>query len=131
MLDPLHFVDLLTFKHRAVGLAEVFRHRRLHHSLQSLLNGYVENDPASADKRFMRVVTLLEDYPMHDLVNAIVAAAERGTDDPAAIALLLRQEARPYQVVELLRMTPGTRGGVRPVVNLDSYDITSLKESAQ
>jgi hypothetical protein len=34
-------------------------------------------------------------------------------------------------VVEPLRMTPGTRGGVRPVVNLDSYDITSLKESAQ
>jgi hypothetical protein len=131
ILDPLHFVDLLTFKHRAVVRAEVFRHRRFHHSLQSLLNGYVENDPASAGKRFMRVVTLLEDHPMHDLVNAVLAAAQRGTDDPAAIALLLRQEARPYQVVEPLRMTPGTRGGVRPVVNLDSYDITSLKESAQ
>jgi transposase len=131
ILDPLHFVDLLTFKHRAVVRAEVFRHRRFHHSLQSLLNGYVENDPASAGKRFMRVVTLLEDHPMHDLVNAVVAAAQRGTDDPAAIALLLRQEARPYQVVEPLRMTPGTRGGIRPVVNLDSYDITSLKESAQ
>ena len=131
ILDPLHFVDLLTFKHRAVVRAEVFRHRRFHHSLQSLLNGYVENDPASAGKRFMRVVALLEDHPMHDLVNAVVAAAQRGTDDPAAIALLLRQEARPYQVVEPLRMTPGTRGGVRPVVSLDSYDITSLKESAQ
>jgi hypothetical protein len=111
--------------------AEVFRHRRFHHSLQSLLNGYVENDPASAGKRFMRVMTLLEDHPMHDLVNAVVAAAQRGTDDPAAIALLLRQEARPYQVVEPLRVTPGTRGGIRPVANLDSYDITSLKESAQ
>jgi hypothetical protein len=131
ILDPLHFVDLLTFKHRAVVRAEVFRHRRFHHSLQSLLNGYVENDPASAGKRFMRVVTLLEDHPMHDLVNAVVAAAQRGTDDPAAIALLLRQEARPYQAVEPLRITPGTRGGVRPVVTLDSYDINSLKESAQ
>ena len=131
ILDPLHFVDLLTFKHRAVVRAEVFRHRRFHHSLQSLLKGYVENDPASAGKRFMRVVTLLEDHPMHDLVDAVVAAAQRGTDDPAAIALLLRQEARPYQIVEPLRMTPGTRGGIRPVVNLDSYDINSLKESAQ
>ncbi len=74
ILDPLHFVDLLTFKHRAVVRAEVFRHRRFHHSLQSLLNGYVENDPASAGKRFMRVVTLLEDHPMHDLVNAVIAA---------------------------------------------------------
>jgi hypothetical protein len=49
--------------------------------LQTLLNGYVENDPASAGKRFMRVVTLLEDHPMHDLVNAVVAAAQRGTDE--------------------------------------------------
>jgi hypothetical protein len=78
----------------------------------------------------MRVVTLLEDHSMHDLVDAVVAAAQRGTDDPAAIALLLRQGARPYQVVEPLHMTPGTRGGVRPIVSLDSYDINSLKESA-
>lgn len=48
----------------------------------------------------MRVVTLLEHHPMQELVNAVVAAAQRGTDDPAAIALLLRQEARPYQAVE-------------------------------
>jgi transposase len=131
ILDPFHFIDLLTFKHRAVVRAEVFRHRRFHHSLQSLLNDYVENDPASAGKRFMRVVALLEDHPMHDLVNAVVAAAQRGTDDPAAIALLLRQETRPYQAVEPLRITPGARGGIRPVVSLDSYDITSLKESIQ
>lgn len=130
ILDPLHFIDLLTFKHRAVVRAEVFRHRRFHHSLQSLLNGYVENDPASAGKRFMRVVTLLEDHPMNDLVDAVVAAAQRGTDDPAAIALLLRQGTRPYQAAEPLRVTPGTQGGIRPVVSLDSYDINSLKESA-
>jgi hypothetical protein len=130
ILDPLHFIDLLTFKHRAVVRAEVFRHRRFHHSLQSLLNGYVENDPASAGKRFMRVVRLLEDHPMNDLVDAVVAAAQRGTDDPAAIALLLRQGARPYQAAEPLRMNPGTQGGIRPVVSLDSYDTNSLKESA-
>jgi hypothetical protein len=56
---------------------------------------------------------------------------KRGTDDPAAIALLLRQETRPYQAVEPLRMNPGTRGSVRPIVTLDFYDIDALKESAQ
>jgi hypothetical protein len=78
----------------------------------------------------MRVVALLEHHPMQDLVHAVMAATQRGTDDPAAIALLLRQETRPYQAVEPLRMNPGTLGGLRPVVTLDSYDINALKESA-
>jgi transposase len=131
VLDPVHFIDLLSFKHRAVVRAEVFRHRRFHQSLRSLLNSYVENDPVSAGKRFMRVVALLEHHPMQDLVCAVEAAGQRGTDDPAAIALVLQQQTRPYQAAEPLHVNPGAGGSVRPVSNLQSYDVGSLKEYAQ
>jgi hypothetical protein len=130
-LDPVHFIDVLSFKHRAVARAEVFRNAGFHESLQSLLNGYVENDPASAGKRFMRVVGLLEHHTMQDVVLAVQAAAQRGTDDPAAIALILQQESSPYQAAEPLHVAPGTRGCARPEPNLNSYDIEELKEYTQ
>jgi transposase len=130
ILDPVHFIDLLSFKHRAVVRAEVFRQRSFHHALRTLLSGYVENDPLGAGKRFMRVIALLEEYSMHDLVHAVEAAQQRGTDDPAAIALTLRQGQRPYHAAPPLCLDPATRGTARPTVDLTLYDITALKEYA-
>lgn len=131
ILNPVHFIDLLSFKHRAVVRAEVFRHRSFHHSLRSLLNGYVENDPAGAGKRFMRVVILLERYAMQELVDAVEAAAQRGTDDPAAIELILQQQTHAYYAADPLDLAPGTRGSVRPIFNLNSYNVNELKEHSQ
>lgn len=128
ILDPMHFIDLLSFKHRAVVRAEVFRQRSFHHVLRTLLNGYVENDPITAGKRFMRVIALLEDHSMIDLVRAVEAALQRGTDDPAAIALTLRQGRQPYHAAPPLRLEPGTRGSSRPTANLAPYSLTALKE---
>ncbi len=82
-------------------------------------------------RRFMRVISLLEDHPMHKLVAAVEAAGQRGTDDPAAIALLLRQGARPYQVVQPLSIDPTARGCERPIPTLDNYDVAALKENAR
>jgi transposase len=127
-LDPVHFIDLLTFKHRAVVQAEVFRQRSFSFTLRKLLDGYVENDPMTAGKRFMRVMVLLENHSMNDLENAVAATLQRGTDDPAAIALSLRQGRLPYHAAPPLRLEPGTRGSVRPAANLASYSINALKE---
>lgn len=128
VLDPVHFIDLLSFKHRAVVRAEVFRQRSFHHALRTLLSGYVENDPICAGKRFMRVIALLEHHSMIDLVHAVEAALQRGTDDPAAIALTLRQGQQPYRAAPPLHLEPGTRGSLRPTVDLAPYTITALKE---
>lgn len=43
VFEPVHFIDLLSFKHRAVVRAEVFRQRSFHHALRTLVNDYVEN----------------------------------------------------------------------------------------
>jgi hypothetical protein len=98
--------------------------------LRGLLNGYVETDPLGAGKRFMRVIALLEENSMNDLVHAVEAAQQRGTDDPAAIALALRQGRQPYHAAPPLRLDPEARGSARPTVDLTQYDITMLKEYA-
>lgn len=128
VLDPLHFIDLLSFKHRAVVRAEVFRQRSFSKVLRRLLDGYVEHDPITAGKRFMSVMTLLETNTMIELEYAVEATLQRGTDDPAAIALSLRQARQPYRAAPPLLLEPGTRGSMRPAVNLASYNITELKE---
>ncbi len=129
ILDPVHFIDLLSFKHRAVVRAEVFRQRSFNATLRALLNGYNEVDPGSAGKRFMRVIALLEKHTMDELVDAVVAAKQRGTDDPAAIALALRQGDTPYREAPPLTLAPGTRGSARPTNNLNAYDTASLIET--
>jgi hypothetical protein len=71
VLTLVHFIDRLSYVHRDVVLAEVDRRRRFYHSLQSLLDGYVENNMVTASKRFLRVVALLEDHTMQDVYDAI------------------------------------------------------------
>jgi hypothetical protein len=97
ILNVVHFIDLLSFEHHGIVLAEVvLRRRRFHHALQSLLNGYVESNPASASKRFMCVIALLEDHTMQEVYDAINASKRSDTDEPAAIALILKQTTRPF-----------------------------------
>ena len=90
ILDLVHFIDRLSFLHYGVVLAEVLRRRRFYRSLQSLLNSYVDRDPATASKRFARVVTLLEYHTMQQLYDAIDACARKGTD-PKRIATIIKQ----------------------------------------
>jgi hypothetical protein len=90
-LDLVHFIDRLSFLRYGVVLAEVLRRRRFYRSLQSLLTGYVDRSPATASKRFARVVTLLEYHTMQQLYDAIDACARNGTDDPKSIATTIKQ----------------------------------------
>jgi transposase len=130
-LDPRHFIDLLSSKSRAVMRAEVFHYKTFDKSLRDLLQAYAENDPVNAGKRFMRVIALLEKgYTVQDVSDAVDTALRRGTDDPAAIELILRQEERQYHEVPPLELEPGTIGSSRPITNLDAYDVDSLKEYA-
>lgn len=130
-LDPRHFIGLLSSKTRAVLRTEVFHCKTFDKSLRSLLRAYAENDPGNAGKRFMRVISLLDkNYSVQDIADAVDTALRRGTDDPAAIELILRQEERQYHEVPPLELEPGTIGSSRPITNLDAYDIDSLKECA-
>lgn len=127
-LDPRHFIHLLSSKERAVLHAEVFHCKTFNKSLRELLNAYAQDDPEKAGKRFMRVISLLEQYSVDHVADAVDTAMRRGTNDPAAIELILRQEECQYHEAPPLPLEPGTIGSSRPVVDLGVYDLASLKE---
>jgi hypothetical protein len=95
ILDLVHFIDRLSFLKYGLVHAEVLRRRRFCHSLQSLLNGYVERNSATASKCFAQVVALLEHHTMQQVYNAIELCAQNGSDDPKMIALILKQASGP------------------------------------
>jgi hypothetical protein len=44
----------------------------------------------------MRVIALLEDHTMQEVYDAIRASTQSDNDEPAAIALILKQTTRPF-----------------------------------
>lgn len=130
VLDPLHFVDQLRFKHRAVERAEVFATDRFPTELRELLRIYVDEDRDTAGKQFIRVIELMRTHSTETLVRAVGTAKQRGTTDPAAIALLLQQGAHAYRTPERLSVPAATIGIALPPVDLGCYATQIIKECA-
>lgn len=129
-LDPLHYLDALKFKHRAVARAEVFNNERFPKSLRALLQRLVERDRDTAGKQFMRVIELLQHHALGTLVAAVEQAAQIGVDDPAAIALLLHQRPSVAPSPLALDDLPADAQIEPPRARLDRYLVAELKEVA-
>lgn len=99
VLDVVHFLDRLSYEQYGIVHAEVLRRRRFHHVLNSLLHRYIESNPASASKRFGRIVALLEHHSMQEVFDAIEEATQNDADDLATITLILKHARRPYDAV--------------------------------
>ena len=130
MLDPLHYLEALKRKHRAVERAEVFNNARVPEELRDLLRRLVRRDRDTAGKQFLRVIELIENHRLADVVAAVQRAAEHDVDDPAAIALLLDQRPiatppplKPDELPTAAQIEP-------PQANLGSYVVAELKEVA-
>jgi hypothetical protein len=129
-LDPLHFLDALKHKHRAVERAEVFQHAGFPQALRSLLGRLVRRDRDSAGKQFLRVIELLEQHTVGELVAAVENAARIGVDDPAAIALLLDQRPSVKSPPLAPEVLPEQARIASPSARLDGYVVAELKEVA-
>jgi hypothetical protein len=130
-LDPRHYLELLAHKHRAAESALVLSDGRLPDVLRDLFNRYCETDSRSATKRWTQVLSLLSDVPVAELAQVVTHALARGTDDPAAIALMLEQNRAPAPSLAI--RTSALPEGARcdaPVVNLDAYATALLTERA-
>ena len=129
-LDPMHIIEPLKFKHRAVERAEVFNNDRFPLPLRYYLQRLVARDRDTAGKQFLRVMTLLHEYRLIDVVAAVVEAHERGVDDPAAIELLLRQRVRTdVATLNVAELPSDAQISVIPAT-LNGYAIADLKETA-
>ncbi len=79
----------------------------------------------------MSVVSLLHEHPVASVEEAIVAAMARGTDDSAAIALLLRQQTQPSPRTLLnLATRPDVPSQSVELVDLQAWALDSLVEGA-
>ena len=130
-LDPRHYVALLAHKHRAAESALVLRDGRIPDVLRGLFERYRQADPSGATKRWTQVLALLADAPVDDLAQVVTHALARGTDDPAAIALLLRQYQAPRPTPALdQRLLPESARMGAPVIDLGAYATAQLMEGA-
>lgn len=130
-LDPQHFIDLLMHKHRAAASATVFANGRLPDAFLKLRDRYVTRDHHAGTKAWMKVVVLLRDHPVVVVEAAILQAMACGTDDHAAIALLVRQAERPFRHTNVnLVARPNIPNHHIEPVDLRAWSMAELVERA-
>jgi hypothetical protein len=99
--------------------------------LRELFERYRISNPNSATKRWTEVLALLADAPVAELAQVVTHALARGTDDPAAIALMLAQGRAPAPTATLRASAlPEAARCVAPIVDLQVYATALLMESA-
>lgn len=129
ILDPRHYVKLLKLKHRAAATAEVLADGRIPAELHTLFDHYRQSDPMNASKKWTEVLELLTETSAEQLAQTVTRAIACGTDDPAAITLLLRQSNDPPERRRLdLRSLPAAAQVLAPVVDLTAYAAAKLME---
>lgn len=128
IVDPLHYIDLISRKHRSATRALAFADERLPAALIRLRDRLLERDGPTATKTWTSVLRLALESSLGALAEATEVALARGTLDPQAIALLLRQRADTPVPVELTR--PTTAGRYAQVIDLGVYRIDALVERA-
>jgi hypothetical protein len=121
---------LISHKHRSATRALAFANERLPRPLILLRDRMIERDGPSATKAWMAVLRLALESSLPALTEATEIALSRGTLDPQAIALILRQrDIVGAERLELARrQTPALRA---QIVDLHAYRITNLVEQAQ
>jgi len=110
-LDIRHSLDLLAHKHRVSLNAAVVSDR------------YLSGSEGNATKAWTNVLLLLKDHPVDIVEAAIAHAMALGTDDPAAIALLVRQRVRPTNE----KLFPAVVRNMSNHVDLQAYSIAKEK----
>lgn len=128
-IDLLHYVDLISRKHRSAITALAFADGRLPKPLTILRDRLIERDGPTGTKTWTAILRLALETSLEALTTATEVALARGTLDPQAIALLLR---RPRQIAPaadgtLYRPTPAGRA---QVIDLDAYRMNGLVEKA-
>lgn len=129
-LDPRHFIDLLARKHRASHSATVLADGRLPETFLTLRDRYLRRSQGHASKAWTAVLLLLKEHSVEAVDAAIAQAMARGTDDPAAIALLLSQRSQPPPTTLRLHAHPHVPPAIVEPVDLRAYANVDLIERA-
>jgi transposase len=126
-INLLHYVELISRKHRSAVNALAFADGRLPKPLTVLRDRLIERDGPTGTKTWMAILRLAMETSLEALTAATEVALSRGTLDPQAIALLLRRprEVAPAADGTLYRPTPAGRA---QVIDLEAYRMNGLVE---
>ncbi|TAM72486.1 IS21 family transposase [bacterium] len=132
VIDPLHYVELIARKHRSATRALAFAGERLPKPLMRLYDRLAERDEATATKTWTAILRLALQSSLEALTVATEVALARGTLDPEAIALLLRQRDQrvALPVLDLGDHAPGPARRAQDI-DLAAYTIANLVECAR
>jgi transposase len=128
VIDPMHYLDTLLKKHRALPTAAAVAKGKLPDSLLRLLNQLVSEDEISATKRWAKTLALAKEHSLDALAQATEFAMSRGLFDHDSIALVLRQRNDRYPNLQLHSdMSPASTA---QQISLEQYQMSSLIECA-
>ena len=130
IINPLHYVELISHKHRSATRALAFADERLPRPLIVLRDRMIERDGPTATKAWTAVLCLALESSLPALTEATEIALSRGTLDPQAIALILRQRGSAFtDRLDLTRhqQAPALRA---QIVSLEAYRMAALVERA-
>lgn len=127
VIDPLHYIELIAQKHRSATRALAFAHERLPAPLLRLRDRLLEQQGPSATKTWTAILRLALGSSLQALNAAVEIALARGTLDPQAIVLLMRQRNETFPRLHIAHDSPARTA---QVINLDVYRIDALAEYA-
>lgn len=127
VIDPMHYIDLISRKHRAAKSALAFADGRLPRPLIVLRDRLLDRDGPTGTRAWTAVLRLALDCSLEALAAATEIALARGTLDHHAIGLLLRQRGDVAPMVDLTLSRPSPAGRAQ-VVDLAPYRTSVLAE---
>jgi len=95
VLQPLHYLALLEQKPYAFDHARPLAGWTLPTPCGALRRRLEEADPAEGTRKYIRVLRLLESWPLSAVTEAVTAALQLGAIDPDAIRLIVEKAAEP------------------------------------
>jgi transposase len=125
-IDPMHYLDTLSKKHRAAMTAVAFGAERIPAVFLNLREILLQRDGERATKQWMQILCLAKDSSLERVARAVSIALARGVLDYDAISLLVRQE--PDLVPKLESRTANILKNIDPVT-LDQYSMNILTEN--
>jgi hypothetical protein len=94
ILDPLHFLAVLERKPAALNHAPVYRDWQLPSVFPALRRSLEERHGSCVGTRhYIRVLSLLTNYPIKDVENAIASSLASGNLDAAIVAATVNQQS--------------------------------------
>jgi transposase len=128
VIDPMHYLETLLRKHRALPSAAVIAKGRLPDPLLRLFNQLAAEDETAATKRWSKTLALAKEHSLEALAQATEFAMSRGLFDHDSIALILRQRTDHYPKLTLHES--GSPAKVAQHISLEHYQMSNIVECA-